>query len=109
MPVPREEMETVIRLGYHDDELTFSTTNPAHHRHMERLGITPWRTDLHEKEIVSWVYRAPADWFKLPRPKKKVSDEQRQALSERMKARFADDEDEEGSCEEGGPCANQLA
>lgn len=92
MALSREEQETIIRLGYNDENLTLTTTNPAHARRMEKMGFVADVSKI-GGEAVSWIFRLPGDHFKLPRPKKKLSDLQRQAAAERMRAmRTADDE-----------------
>lgn len=105
MPIPRDEQETVITWLWASDRMTLSTTNPAHCRSMQKLGYEPIRTsripvkwrDVEnaktkvvtreplEWEDTAWTFDLPAEYFKLPRPKKRVGDEQRARLSERMK------------------------
>lgn len=104
MPVPREEQESVITAMWGADTITFSTSNPAHFRAMTKLGyaptqtsrvVTAWRDETKGKHTyrvaaewdeVAWTFTLPAECFKLPRPKRKVSDAQRQAAGERLRA-----------------------
>jgi hypothetical protein len=81
----REEWETIIRLGWGESEMTLSTTDPKHARYMEKLGIEPYKVTCIDGSTSSWVYKLPADHFKLPRPKKRVSESQRVAAGERMR------------------------
>lgn len=86
MPITLAEQETVIRVGARDTELTVSTTNPAHARQIERRGFTPERVGTSEGKPVAWTFRMPAEYFVLPRPKRRVSESQRAAAAERLKA-----------------------
>lgn len=113
MPLPREEQETVVRIGFYDDTCSITTTNPTHAGHLMKRGLTPsisriptkWNETEDKKgrikrepvewEDTCWNFTAPADWFKLPRPKKQVSEEQKQAARERMKAMHAKGDDPE--------------
>ena len=88
MPIPREEQESVQTCGYGQETMTFATTNPAHARHMQRLGVKPDRVSHIDREPVAWTFVCPAAWFALPRPKRKVSDSERQARSERAKTQL---------------------
>jgi hypothetical protein len=120
MSVPRDEMESTIRLGYYDDELVFNTTNPAHARHMDRLGVKPFsvsrvataweevsvkrkgevvveRGNPIEWDEVAWTFKVPADWFKLPRPKRQVSEAQRAHMSQMAQLRFGNGGDADES------------
>jgi hypothetical protein len=54
-----------------DTEMTFSTSDPAHYRKMLKHGAKPSLVSIIDGEEVAWVFKLPADWFRLPRPKKK--------------------------------------
>jgi hypothetical protein len=51
-----------------DTEMTFSTSDPAHYRKMLKHGAKPSLVSIIDGEEVAWVFKLPADWFKLPRP-----------------------------------------
>jgi hypothetical protein len=92
----REEYEVHVRLGWGDDELTVTTSDPKWYRHMLKMGAKPYTINVDkEGDEVSWVFKVSSDWFRAPRPKKQISEAERRARSERMKARFADEDEED--------------
>lgn len=105
MPLVREEQETTVNWEYASDTITVSTSYPPHMRALVKLGyepkvsrvVTKWDVSEDKKgrvtqtpaetDEVTWTFTLPSEYFKLPRPKRRVSEEQRAARSERMRRR----------------------
>lgn len=89
MPVPREEMETVISQPWDEYKtIIISTTDPAEMRRLVGLGLKPHRISYADEkctEPMSWTFHAPGDWTVTCRPKKQVSEETRIARAETMR------------------------
>lgn len=85
MGVKRKAYDTTVNILRGDKEGIFSTSNPAHMRHMQRLGVEPHSVSFMDDKPVAWVFKFPSEWFKLPKGKKRVSD----ATKAKMRERFA--------------------
>lgn len=91
MNLTAAERETIINVNSEDATCYVHTRIPKHHRYYERLGVKP--KTIHkdsEGNEYAWDYQLPISYFKLPKAKKHVSEEQRKAVGERFrKARLA--------------------
>jgi hypothetical protein len=107
MPLQRIEIETVIRIGYYDEKCTVVTGDPKYKRALDELipkgavlrrtSRVPvkWEDKMVDGDVVqgkpiewddaTWEYECPAEWFRLPKPPKQMSDEQKKAAGERMR------------------------
>lgn len=89
----RAEKETIIRFSEDPEEkMTVYTHGVGLARRMKRLGATLKTTGKIDGREISWTYECPSSWFRKPsktRIVKELTPEQREALSTRMKARFA--------------------
>ena len=85
MSLSANERETVILMN--DEEKTAQVTScqrPVWTR-MQKLGVQPDKELSIDGQVIEKVFTVPKSWVKIS-PPRKVSDEQRQAAGERLKA-----------------------
>lgn len=82
-------VETSVGYDEDCDFVTVFTSKRSHITKMEKLAkeYPDDVTITNKNEDGSIVVHVPKKWMKLPSPPKKVSEEQRQAMAERMRSR----------------------
>lgn len=82
----RSEQETIIRFDAEDTHAHIWTAHAPSKRKLERAGYKPVRTTTRDGEETGWFYDVPiADLrWKATSKRRKVSDEARKAMSERL-------------------------
>ncbi len=94
MGIPIYEQETVIRYGRGEDFVTVHTTDSTTMTKLDKLADNPdsdwtlsetWTVD---GEVVEKMYKAPKALvsFRTARVSRQLTDEQKQALADRLKA-----------------------
>ncbi len=84
------EAETVLRYNETNEDAYLWSASRVFQRHMEKLGISPEKTQEREGTAPSMWYRVPKVWVVVRKPQKReFTDEQRKAIGERLgKGRF---------------------
>ena len=81
--ITRAERETIARFSEDpNDPLTFETFNKRHALRLIRQGATVVHTRT-PANVTCWTLEMPRNWFKWPRPPRKLSEEQMKSLSDR--------------------------
>ncbi len=85
----RAEIETIVRWDRTSDPATFYTADPTEARKLERVGLKPVEIDTDpEGRVRSWRFEVPRDWLRVKvRPKRKMSEAQRQNIVRARAAR----------------------
>jgi hypothetical protein len=74
------------------EKLTFFTTNPVEARKVMEHGAHPYRVGKIDGEEISWTFELPVEWYKTPRPKKRMSEETKAKHAARLaQMRLGDD------------------
>lgn len=85
MSYTRAEREHIVRIS--DDQaepLTFYTHSETWAKRLQAKGAKLKRVSSVEGRETAWTLECPRTWFKLPSPKRKVSDKQRAEAGQRM-------------------------
>ena len=87
----RAEIETIIRFDRTSDPATFYTADPTEARKLERVGLKPVEVDTDsDGKSRSWRFEVPRDWLRVKvRPKRKMTEAQRQNIHKAREARQA--------------------
>lgn len=81
------EQETTITYNAAEDTALVWSASPVFHRHMARLGISPFVVVKDEEgKVRSASYAVPKKWVKVRKPRT-VSESQRQAMRENTRFR----------------------
>lgn len=76
----RSERETIVRVSDDPDEvMTVYTHRERIAKRLLRAGGTLKRDSRIDGEVVSWTVECPREWFREPKPKRAVSEAQREA------------------------------
>ena len=80
MRLTRQEQETIINFNQEEAIAYIYTCSKAWIRHFEKvLGLKPTKIHSYARE-----YECPKTWIKKPRKTRKLSEQQRQRLSQRL-------------------------
>ena len=82
----KQEMEISINKCAADKEFSIYCTDPKYIRHMKKIGIEPYKTELIDGEVAGCFYKVPIDQVKIIKKRKKIqlSEERKRELAERM-------------------------
>ena len=80
MRLSRYEQETIINFNQGEDVVYIYTCSKAWVQHLEkRLGLRPTQINYYARE-----YQCPKSWIRKPQKPRKLSEEQRHKLSQRL-------------------------
>ena len=80
MRLSKQEQETIINFNQAEDIAYIYTCSRAWMSHMEKtLGLEPTETHSYARE-----YQCPKDWIRKPRKTRRLSEKQKQKVSERL-------------------------
>jgi hypothetical protein len=84
------EKETIVRFDDADSVAHVYTCHARIASHLIRRRARPIRVDRRGRRTpASWTFEIPLNWFKVPGPRRNVSEAQRSARREAMKARHS--------------------
>jgi len=80
MRLSRQEQETIINFNQAEDTAYIYTCSKSWMRHLEnRLGLKPTKIHSHARE-----YECPKAWIRKPQKSRKLSEEQKVKLAQRL-------------------------
>ena len=79
MRLSRQEQETIINFNQAEDVAYIYTCSKAWMKHLERLGLKGNQINTNARE-----YECPKSWIRKPQKPRKLSDEQKRRLGQRL-------------------------